>query len=188
MKKIIEANAGRRKVAMLGRSLKEYVDDAERHSLIDSSNFEIKSDRFEVERVLGRASENRSEYLLVTTGSQGEPSAVMPGMARGDYPYEFEGGETVIFSCVTIPTRTDRLNSSLLKRRLRKQGVRVEEGVHSHGHGKREDQRRLLQLLEPETVVPAHGGEDKQSSCASLAREERIETRISKNKETVRLG
>ncbi|KXA95013.1 hypothetical protein AKJ36_01730 [candidate division MSBL1 archaeon SCGC-AAA259I07] len=187
LKNIIEANAGRRKVAMLGRSLKEYVKDAEKHSLIDSSNIEITSNQFEVERVLAQASENRSEYLLITTGSQGEPKAVLPRIARNDYPYEFEEDEMVIFSSVTIPTQTDKLNSSLLKRRLRNQGVKIEERVHSHGHAKREDQRELFQLLEPETVIPAHGGKDKQSSCARLAREEKIETRISKNKETISL-
>ncbi|KXB08411.1 hypothetical protein AKJ56_01385 [candidate division MSBL1 archaeon SCGC-AAA382N08] len=188
LKNIIEANENRRKIALLGRSLKEYVEDAEQHSLLDLSDIEIACDPFKMERVLANASEKKSDYMLIATGSQGEPHAILPRIAKDEFPYELSKKEIVIFSSSTIPTSTDRLNSSLLKRRLSKKGVEIEDEVHSHGHAKREDQRKLFRLLKPKTVIPAHGGKEKQSSCASLAREEKIKSiRISKNKETISL-
>ncbi|KXB05152.1 hypothetical protein AKJ49_01400 [candidate division MSBL1 archaeon SCGC-AAA382A03] len=187
VKNIIEANEERREVIMLGRSLKEYVKDAEKHSLIDPSDIKITNNPFEIEKLLAKASKNKSEYLLLTTGSQGEPNAILPRIAKNKYPYNFEKNEMVIFSSTTIPTQINRLNTSLLKRRLEKEGVEVKDEVHSHGHAKREDQRKLFRLLEPETIIPAHGGKDKQTSCATLAEEEKIKIKISKNKKTISL-
>ncbi|MFP4005224.1 MAG: MBL fold metallo-hydrolase [Candidatus Hadarchaeia archaeon] len=186
IKNIIAANQGRRKIAALGRSLKEYLTDAEEHGLIDLSDIKITKNHFEIERLLSKASKNKSEYLLLVTGSQGEPNAILSRISRDEYPYNLEAGEVVIFSSSIIPTSTDVFNNSLLKRRLQKKGVKIENDVHSHGHGRRMDHLRLFRILDPETVIPAHGGKNKQSSCAELAREENIDSvLVSKNKETI---
>ncbi|MFP4005534.1 MAG: MBL fold metallo-hydrolase [Candidatus Hadarchaeia archaeon] len=172
---IIDANNGRRKIAMLGRSLKEYTKDAEKLGLIDLSNIEIASWREEVEDLLIEASKNKSDYLIVSTGNQGEPNAMLSRISNGDYPYTVEDGDLVIFSSVTIPTDINELNREYLKRNLRRRGADLELDVHSHGHAMGEDHRDMLRMLDPETVIPAHGGGEKLGALAKLAREEGIE-------------
>ncbi len=185
---IIDANAGRRKIAMLGRSLKEYTQDAEKNGLIDLSNIQVASYRQRVESILKEVSRNKAEFLLVPTGNQGEPNAMLPRIASGDYPYHLSEEDLVIFSSVTIPTPINELNREYLKKNLRKKGADLKLNVHSHGHAKKEGHRKMMRMLNPDVVVPAHGGTEKLSACASLAREEGVDTvRVSQNGGTINL-
>jgi len=188
LKNIVEVNDGRRKVRMLGRSLKEYVGDADDLGLIDSSDFRALGHPTDIERILTKASEEKSEYLLVATGSQGEPNAVLPKIAEGDYPYSIDEEDLVVFSSDTIPTRINEMNRKTLEISLRRKGASIETEVHSHGHAKREDHRKMMQILQPEVVVPSHGGKEKLSSCARLARSEGAESvRISDNGKNIKI-
>lgn len=185
---IINANAGGRKIAMLGRSLKEYTGDAEKNGLIDLSNIQVASYRQKVESILEEISRNKAEYLLVTTGNQGEPNAMLPRIASGEYPYHLTEGDLVVFSSVTIPTPINELNREYLKKNLRSRGAELKLDVHSHGHAKKEDHRRMMRMLSPDVVVPAHGGREKLSACARLAKEEGVNTvRVSQNGATINL-
>lgn len=186
---IIEANDGGRKIVMLGRSLKEYTKDAKKQDLIDLSNIEIASFRGEVEKLLREISKNKSEYLLVTTGNQGEPNAILPRIAAEDYPYGVGDGDMVIFSSVTIPTSTNEMNREYLKRTLRQNGAKLKLDVHSHGHAMKEDHKDMVKMLDPETVIPAHGNREKLISCAQIAREEGVESvQISGNGGIIRIN
>ncbi len=179
---IIDANNWEREIVMLGRSLKEYTKDAQKNDLIDLSGIKIGSYRDEVENILKEVSKNKSNYLLVTTGNQGEPNAMLSRLANKDYPFQIDPQDLVIFSSVTIPTPVNELNRKYLKRRLRQAGADLEVDVHSHGHAKREDHREMIQMLDPTCVIPAHGGKEKLSSMTSLAREEGVEkVRLAKN-------
>lgn len=183
---ILEANKERRDVVLVGRSLKEYTKDAEKRGLIDLSKAEVVSYREEVEDVLKDVSKNKSDYLLLTTGNQGEPNAVLSRLANGGLPYSVDERDMVIFSSVTIPTPKNELNREHLKRNLEQRGTDVRVDVHSHGHCKEEGHRKMLRKLKPETVIPAHGGEEKLTACARLAREEGVDSvRISKNGGTI---
>lgn len=173
---IIEANAGRRKIVMLGRSLKEYTEDAEENGLIDLSGIKVVSYQEEVEDTLKEVSKNKAGYLLVTTGNQGEPNAILSRIAGGEYPFTVNQRDMVIFSSVTIPTPVNELNRENLKRNLVQRGADIKVDVHSHGHAKKEDQRDMIKMLDPETVVPAHGGRGKLSACAKIAREEGVDS------------
>ncbi|KXB00754.1 hypothetical protein AKJ40_00580 [candidate division MSBL1 archaeon SCGC-AAA259M10] len=179
---IIDANDGERKIVMLGRSLKEYTEDARKNGLIDLNGIEVGSYREEVENILKDVSRNKSDYLLVTTGNQGEPNAMLSRIASNEYPYSVGVEDLIIFSSVTIPTTINELNREYLKRKLKQEGAKLELDVHSHGHAMKEDHRQMLQMLQPEIVIPAHGGREKLSACAQLAREEGISSvRISQN-------
>lgn len=169
---ILDANDGRRKVAFIGRSLKEYTKSAEELDLIDLSNVEVLSYYNEVEDFLRKASKEKGEWLIVCTGNQGEPNAVLSRIARGEYNYHIDENDRVIFSSSTIPTPVNEANRYKVEKLLRERGTQVETDVHSHGHGMREDQRDMIRLLEPEHIVPAHGGTEKLAATASLAIEE----------------
>ncbi|KXB06014.1 hypothetical protein AKJ51_04330 [candidate division MSBL1 archaeon SCGC-AAA382A20] len=182
LRNIIAANDDRRKVVMLGRSLKEYTKDAERNGLMDLSDIKVSSYREEVENTLEEVSRKKSDYLLVTTGNQGEPNAMLSRIANRETPYRVSDEDLVIFSSVTIPTPANELNREFLKRKLKQAGAKLKVDVHSHGHAMTEDHRQMMRMLKPDNVIPAHGGKEKQSACARLAREEGIENvHISRN-------
>ncbi|MBS3815713.1 MAG: ribonuclease J [Hadesarchaea archaeon] len=180
---IIEANKGRREIVMIGRSLREYTKDAEGRGLINLSGIRVVSYREEVENTLKEVSRNKENYLLVVTGNQGEPNAVLSRIARDEYPYSIGDGDVVVFSSVAIPTPTNELNRKYIERMISQKGAKVETDIHSHGHARKEGHRDMMQMLKPETVIPAHGGKEKKSACASLAREEGIESiQVSSNR------
>lgn len=179
---IIDANDGDRKIVMLGRSLKEYTGEASNNDLIDLSGIKVASYREEVDSILKKVSRNKAGYLLIATGNQGEPNAMLPRIANGDYPYSVSEGDLVVFSSVTIPTSVNELNREYLKNTLRKEGADLELDIHSHGHGKEEDHRDMMKMLQPEAVVPSHGGIEKLSACARIAKEQGIDdVRVSQN-------
>ena len=169
---VIEANNGRRKIAFVGRSLKEYVESAEKLDLIDTSDIEVVSYFDEVESLMDRVDDEREEWLVVATGNQGEPGAQLDKMASGTYPFEFEEGDHMIFSSHVIPTPTNEANRHELEQKLEEQGVRIYPGIHTTGHARREDHRDFINFLDPENIVPSHGNIQKLGAYVELAREE----------------
>ncbi len=169
---ILDANNGRRKVAFLGRSLKEYTKSAEELGLIDLSNVEVASYFDECEKLVSKISEEKDQWLIVATGNQGEPGAQMDKLASGTYPFNFRKGDHVVFSSRTIPTPITRSNRYSLEKKLKEKGVRLYKNVHTSGHAKKEDHRDFIKYLDPDNIVPSHGNIQKLGSYVELAREE----------------
>ncbi len=169
---ILEANDGRRKVAFVGRSLKEYTKSAEELDLIDLSEIEVASYYDECEQLMDRIAGEREEWLVIATGNQGEPGSQMDKLASQQYPFRFKKGDHVIFSSRTIPTPPSRANRYQLEKKLKDEGVRLYKNVHTSGHAKKEDHRDFITFLQPENIVPSHGHIQKLGSYVQLAREE----------------
>ncbi len=169
---VIDANNGRRKVAFVGRSLREYVESAEELGLIDTSNIEIVSYFDECDELMTRVEDEREEWLVVATGNQGEPGAQMDKMASGTYGFEFEEGDHVIFSSQVIPTPVNEANRHQLEKKMKDKGVRIYQDIHTTGHAQREDHRDFINFLDPENIVPSHGHIRKLGAYVELAREE----------------
>jgi len=120
-----------RKIVFLGRSLEKYVGTAENLKLVSfKDQVEIIGFREKVKEKLKRIMKNKDKYLIVCTGNQGEPDAVLARMARRDLPWKFDSGDIVIFSCRTIPTAETIANRDELEKNLRKSGVRVFKDIH----------------------------------------------------------
>ncbi|MDY6766113.1 MAG: MBL fold metallo-hydrolase [Candidatus Nanohaloarchaea archaeon] len=190
---ILDANAGRRRVALVGRSLKEYTQSADELGLIDLNRVdEVVSYRDEVEEFLQQASNEKEDWLIICTGHQGEPNAVLTRIAEGEYHYDITEDDRVVFSSTTIPVPVNEANRYSVEKTMRENGARVEVDVHSHGHGMREDQRDMLRMLDPDHVIPAHGTTEKLAACASLAMEEGYvleeDVHISQNGHTVEIS
>ena len=112
-----------RKIVFLGRSLEKYVGTAENLKLVSfKDQVEIVGFREKVKEKLKRIMKNKDKYLIVCTGNQGEPDAVLARMARRDLPWKFDSGDIVIFSCRTIPTAETIANRDELEKKLTKHG------------------------------------------------------------------
>ncbi|MFP4229506.1 MAG: MBL fold metallo-hydrolase [Candidatus Nanohaloarchaea archaeon] len=189
---ILEANNGRRKVAFVGRSLKEYTKSAEDLGLIDLSDVEVASYYDECEKLMDRVAGEREEWLVVATGNQGEPGSQMDKLASQQYPFSFEKGDHVIFSSRVIPTPPSRANRYWLEKKLEEQGVRLYKNVHTSGHAKKEDHRDFITFLQPDNIVPSHGPIQKQGDYLQLAREEGYTLEedifLSENGRTIQIG
>ena len=169
---LIEANNGRRKIAFVGRSLKEYVESAEKLDLIDTDQIEVVSYYDECEKLMDKVDGERENWLVVATGNQGEPGAQLDKMASGTYPFSFNEGDHLIFSSNVIPTPQNEANRDNLETKLEDQGVRIYPGIHTTGHAHKEDHRDFINFLDPEHIVPSHGTIQKLGSYVELAREE----------------
>ena len=115
---------------------------------------------------------NRKEYLLLVTGHQGEPDSVLARMTDGKLRFKLMRGDSVIFSSRTIPTDVNIANKSQLIDKLCAQGVKVYEDVHVSGHASREEHRKLIKMLNPEHIIPAHGDMNMMASYVPLAEDE----------------
>ena len=141
-----------RKVAVVGRSLINYCGVASELGFLDA------------EGTLVRVEEVRklppSEVLLITTGSQGEPSSALSRIASNDHrQIKIVPGDTVIVSATPIPGNENsvghtidnllRLGAEVIYEPLAK--------VHVSGHGSREEVKHLIRLVQPRFCVPLHG-------------------------------
>jgi len=161
-----------REVIFLGRSLGKYMTAAKNVGGAGfAKNVRIFTYRRQLEKILRQVNRNRTKYLVVCTGHQGEPGSILDRMARGQLPLKLQKEDHIIFSSKTIPTEINRASREQLENRLRKFQVRIFDNVHVSGHGGREDLRDLIKLINPEHVIPSHGDLSKTEAGAKLAEE-----------------
>ena len=162
-----------RKVVFLGRSMKSYVSAASKVNLAPfRKDIEIKAYKSQVASALRKISNNRSKYLVVCTGHQGEPGSILERISRKQLPFSFEKKDNLVFSSKTIPVPVNIKNKDVMDKRLEKSGVRIFDNVHVSGHGGKEDLRDLLNLINPQHIIPSHGPMEKTRSMEILALEE----------------
>ncbi len=172
LKSIIELGKRlNRKIVFFGRSLDKYVHAAERLKMVDfSREVELVRSRDRVEKMVHKiVREGKEKYLIVCTGHQGEPRAVLSRMARSELNFPFSPGDIVIFSCNVIPVEVNIKNREKLESTLKARNVRIFSGVHVSGHGAREDHRDLLELVRPRNIIPIHAEPAKGRMLAELA-------------------
>ncbi len=117
--------------------------------------------------------------LLLCTGSQGEPMAVLSRIAQGaHHEIDVQPDDTVIISASPIPgneTSVFRVINQLFSR-----GANVIYSaralVHVSGHAGRADLRRMLDLVRPRYVMPTHGEARHLSLYAQMASESGMES------------
>ncbi|HVB96225.1 MAG TPA: ribonuclease J [Chloroflexota bacterium] len=142
-----------RKVALVGRSMENNCAIAnELHYLDFPEDTVFRLDdvrRFPL-----------NEVMLVTTGSQGEPSSVLSRIASGDHrQIKAIPGDTVILSATPIPGNEETV-ARTIDNLMRLGGDVIYEpmaDVHVSGHGSREELKLMLNLLRPRYCVPVHG-------------------------------
>lgn len=174
LKSIVEyANKMDRDVYFIGRSLKKYVMAAKEVGICPffKNIKKIGSYKNQVESILKKVENNRSKSLVVCTGHQGEPGSIMDRLARKKLPFKFKPNDNIVFSSKTIPVPENIANKENMDKRLKKNGIRIFDNVHVSGHGGREDLRDLVEMVNPEHIIPAHGPTQKITPMIDLARE-----------------
>lgn len=160
----------KRKAVLLGRSLANYVTAAEMAGLF-STNAEVIGFKDKMRKKLGDIEKNRDKYLIICTGNQGEPDAVLSLISKKQFPFRIKEDDIIIFSCKTIPTPVNEANREILEKRLRSDKARIFKEIHASGHAAKEDQKELLKMLKPMHFIPTHGGMDKLAKAADMAME-----------------
>jgi ribonuclease J len=161
-----------RQVIFLGRSISKYIGAAQRVGKASfMKNVKLVTYRRQLEKILRKVNQNKSRYLIVCTGHQGEPGSILDRISRNQLPIELTDKDHIIFSSKTIPTPETELSKEQLLRRLKKTHARIFDSIHVSGHGSREDMREMLELTKPKHVIPSNAGLDKTTLGAELAQE-----------------
>ncbi|MBI3973679.1 MAG: ribonuclease J [Chloroflexi bacterium] len=100
------------------------------------------------------------QVVLITTGSQGEPTSALTRMANRDHrQIEIVPGDTVIMSAAPIPGNEELVSRTIDN--LFRLGANVLWGhgtnVHVSGHASQEELKLMLSLIKPRFLVPIHG-------------------------------
>jgi len=165
-----------RKPIILGTSMSNYINAAEKIGVTNfSKEAQIVRGEKNINKIMRKINKNRGEYLIICTGNQGEPNAVLTRIARNEFDLNLMPKDAVIFSSRTIPSPINVAQRADLERKLRNKGVRIITDVHVSGHAGREDQREILEILKPKHYIPTHGGMVKLASAVDLAGEEGYE-------------
>ena len=112
------------------------------------------------------------QVVLMTTGSQGEPTSALVRIANKDHrDVSIMAGDTVVISATPIPG--NELPVSRTIDNLLRQGARVlydrNATVHVHGHASQEELKLVLSLVKPRYFVPVHGEYRHLNAHAQLA-------------------
>jgi len=114
-----------------------------------------------------------NQVVLMTTGSQGEPTSALVRIAnRDNSQVRIIPGDTVVMSATPVPGNEALVNRTIDS--LFRQGAQVIyeklAQVHVHGHGSQEELKLLLSLVKPKFFIPIHGEYRHLSLHANLAR------------------
>jgi ribonuclease J len=142
-----------RKMAIAGHSMTENVKTARKMGILN-----IKDETLiELHRIQDYPAH---KVVIMLTGSQGEPSAVLSRMSVGQHrQLDVQSGDTIIVSAHAIPGNEEMVYRTI--NRLFQRGAEVIYDpiapVHVSGHAKQEEMRLLLNLVRPKYFVPVHG-------------------------------
>lgn len=157
-----------RQVAVVGRSMEENIDVSARLGYLSiPENVMIPFD--DLQQLPPR------KAVILTTGSQGEPTSALSRIAMGDHPQvRIIPGDTVVISATPIPGNEEtvaRTIDNLMRRGASVLYPPVVPNIHVSGHASREELRALLELLRPAYAIPVHGEFRQMVHYKSLAME-----------------
>jgi len=142
-----------RKMAVAGFSMSEYIKVATRLGYLNLPKDLLISVDQAKQMPPG-------QVVIMATGTQGEPSAVLGRLAWGSHrQLEVEPGDTVIMSAHPIPGNEELVHRTINKLIQRGANVIYDPiaAVHVSGHARREELKLLLNLIRPKFFIPVHG-------------------------------
>ena len=144
------ARKHRRKVLLIGRSLVDNTETAERLGYL----------RFPREARASSSDLPAGDLVIMTTGTQGEPSSALSRIAIGEHKQvSVERGDVVVISARTIPGN-ERAVSHVIDN-LYRRGAEVvhheQADTHVSGHACQEELRLMINITRPKFFIPMHG-------------------------------
>jgi ribonuclease J len=157
----------RRKMAFVGTSMVENAKMARKLGYLDLPDDLLVS----LDQALKM---DPKEIVLMSTGSQGEPSSIMGRLSTGtNRQFDIQPGDTVVLSSHPIPGNEETVFRTI--NRLFRRGANViYEGiapVHVSGHASQEEMKLLLHLVRPKFFIPIHGELRHLHQHARIARQ-----------------
>jgi len=158
------ARKHRRKVFLMGRSLIDNVETAERLGYL----------KFPREARASAADGIPRDLVILSTGTQGEPSSALTRMSVGEHKQvTIEEGDVVIISARTIPGN-ERAVAHVIDN-LYRRGAEVvhheHPDIHVSGHACQEELKLMLNITRPRFFIPMHGTLRHLIHHARLAKE-----------------
>jgi ribonuclease J len=149
------AQAHRRKVAIVGRSMVESSEIAQ-----DLGYLTVPAG------LLIHPGQIRdyqsSEVVVLISGTQGEPMSALSRAAVDNHKHaRIERGDTVVLSSRVIPGNEKSIYRVIDHLCRREANVIYDDGesglIHVSGHGSQEEMRLMINLLRPKFFIPVHG-------------------------------
>jgi len=100
------------------------------------------------------------KVVIMCTGSQGEPSSIVGRLSAGtNRQFDLKPGDTVVLSSHPIPGNEETISKTI--NRLLRRGANVIYDaiapIHVSGHASQEEQKLLINLVQPKHFIPIHG-------------------------------
>lgn len=158
------AHANGRKVALMGRSMVRNMTIA-----ADLGFLKVPEDILIDHKKAANLPDDKIVYM--STGSQGEPMAVLARMANLEHQIEIGHGDTVILASSLIPGNENAVYRVI--NGLMKLGAKVvhkgTSRVHVSGHASAGELLYFYNVLHPTNVMPVHGEQRHLVANAELA-------------------
>jgi ribonuclease J len=156
-----------RKVAAVGRSMAQNMDMASTQGYLNvPEGIRVRPDD------LGTV--KPEQVTILTTGSQGEPLAGLSRMASAEHrQVQIQEGDTVILSASPIPGNEDAV-WRVVNRLIARGAYVIYDSlmpVHVSGHGYQEELKLVLNIVNPQYVIPVHGEHRMLALYARIAEE-----------------
>ena len=140
-----------RKICVIGRSMERNIEIAMQYDYIRlPKNAFIEPDQV--------SHMNDKEVLIVTTGSQGEPSSALFRMSIGEHRHvKIKPTDLIVLSSRAIPGNEGSISGML--NYLQRAGATIsrEKDIHVSGHASIAEQKLMLRLTNPKFFLPVHG-------------------------------
>jgi ribonuclease J len=149
------------------------------HTMLDNARMAMRLGYLNIPQEMMMAlddvrSQPANKTVIMVTGAQGEPSAVLSRLANGKYNvFNVEPDDTIVLSSHPIPGNEESVSRTI--NRLIQRGANVVydpiEQVHVSGHASQEEQKLLLNMVRPKNFVPVHGELRQLTQHSRLAQE-----------------
>ncbi len=140
-----------RKVCVIGRSMERNLELCMQYDYVKLPK-NIFIDAEEANRISDK------DVLIVTTGSQGEPSSALFRMSIGEHRHiKIKPTDLVVLSARAIPGNEGSISGMLNYLQRAGASVANDRDIHVSGHGGLEEQKLMLRLTNPKFFLPVHG-------------------------------
>lgn len=142
----------KRKIIIVGKSMKFAVEIAIKHSYMKIDNSAI----IDINQINNY---KLNEICVICTGSQGEKNSALSKIINGECKIKIIPGDTIIFSSGTIPGNGEDVERVINE--LSKLGANIYTNdiaqIHSSGHPSKQELMLMIKLLNPSFFMPVHG-------------------------------